>query len=174
VVLSFNCNLTGECGVARSTPNSWMAPALARGRVVALPPSRTYSKRMALGYWHDFGQLTFGTAAVKMVWINILLCGNNLVPVAMACPRLPASQRLRGTIAGFEHGRHERGPQHQKRVAPKPSAFSCGGGAEGCNTLSTDQSLMRRCGRYEGFEGQRLFSLVPAPRREGSKRRRLR
>jgi YjbE family integral membrane protein len=42
----------------------------------------------------------FWVAVVKIIWINILLSGDNAVVIAMACRGLPARQRLWGMILG--------------------------------------------------------------------------
>ena len=42
----------------------------------------------------------FWVALVKIIWINILLSGDNAVVIAMACRGLPPKQRLWGMILG--------------------------------------------------------------------------
>jgi YjbE family integral membrane protein len=48
----------------------------------------------------QFSQPQFWVAVVQVVWINILLSGDNAVVIAMACRGLPQPQRRWGMIAG--------------------------------------------------------------------------
>jgi len=50
--------------------------------------------------WSDIGHTEFGIALVKIMWINILLSGDNAVVIAMACRGLPHRQRVWGMILG--------------------------------------------------------------------------
>lgn len=50
--------------------------------------------------WSEMGQPSFWIAVAKIIWINILLSGDNAVVIAMACRGLPARQRLWGMILG--------------------------------------------------------------------------
>jgi YjbE family integral membrane protein len=50
--------------------------------------------------WADVGQATFWVAVAKIMWINVLLSGDNAVVIAMACRGLPHRQRLWGMIFG--------------------------------------------------------------------------
>src|SRR5215217_5033633 len=50
--------------------------------------------------WSDMGQTTFWIALLKIMWINILLSGDNAVVIAMACRGLPHRQRVWGMILG--------------------------------------------------------------------------
>ncbi len=50
--------------------------------------------------WSELGQTAFWVAFLKIVWINILLSGDNAVVIAMACRGLPAHQRYWGMILG--------------------------------------------------------------------------
>jgi YjbE family integral membrane protein len=50
--------------------------------------------------WGDLNQTEFWVAVVKIIWINILLSGDNAVVIAMACAKLPARQRLWGMTLG--------------------------------------------------------------------------
>jgi YjbE family integral membrane protein len=50
--------------------------------------------------WGDVGQVTFWVALAKIMWINILLSGDNAVVIAMACRGLPPRQRFWGMILG--------------------------------------------------------------------------
>ena len=55
---------------------------------------------MLLSGWNELGQGQFWVALVKIMWINILLSGDNAVVIAMACRGLPPRQRLWGMILG--------------------------------------------------------------------------
>jgi YjbE family integral membrane protein len=48
----------------------------------------------------DFDQPAFWVAALKIIWINILLSGDNAVVIALACRMLPGRQRFWGMILG--------------------------------------------------------------------------
>jgi len=50
--------------------------------------------------WNDMGHTEFWVALVKIMWINILLSGDNALVIAMACRGLPPKQRLWGMILG--------------------------------------------------------------------------
>jgi YjbE family integral membrane protein len=50
--------------------------------------------------WSEMGQASFWIALAKIMWINILLSGDNAVVIAMACRGLPARQRLWGMVLG--------------------------------------------------------------------------
>jgi YjbE family integral membrane protein len=50
--------------------------------------------------WSGMGHTEFWVALAKIMWINILLSGDNAVVIAMACRGLPARQRLWGMILG--------------------------------------------------------------------------
>jgi YjbE family integral membrane protein len=56
--------------------------------------------QMDIGDWTILGQTTFWVAALKIIWINILLSGDNAVVIAMACRGLPYRQRMWGMILG--------------------------------------------------------------------------
>src|SRR5262249_29272032 len=45
-------------------------------------------------------QVGFWAAVVKIIWINILLSGDNAIVIALACRRLPPPQRRWGMIIG--------------------------------------------------------------------------
>src|SRR5688572_14230662 len=47
-----------------------------------------------------FEQPTFWLAAVQIIWISILLSGDNAVVIALACRMLPPHQRRWGIILG--------------------------------------------------------------------------
>jgi len=55
---------------------------------------------MFMSGWGEIGQPSFWVAVVKIMWINILLSGDNAVVIAMACLGLPPRQRLWGMILG--------------------------------------------------------------------------
>jgi len=50
--------------------------------------------------WGEMGHTAFWVAVLKIVWINILLSGDNAVVIAMACRGLPHRQRLWGMVLG--------------------------------------------------------------------------
>ncbi len=50
--------------------------------------------------WAQFSQPQFWVAALQIIWINILLSGDNAVVIAMACRDLPPRQRRWGMIMG--------------------------------------------------------------------------
>src|SRR5437879_12931633 len=50
--------------------------------------------------WADMGHAEFWVALVKIMWINILLSGDNALVIAMACRGLPPRQRFWGMILG--------------------------------------------------------------------------
>src|SRR5947207_518935 len=50
--------------------------------------------------WSEIGQTTFWVALIKIMWINVLLSGDNAVVIAMACIGLPPRQRLWGMVLG--------------------------------------------------------------------------
>ena len=50
--------------------------------------------------WSDIGHTEFWVALAKIMWINILLSGDNAVVIAMACRGLPHGQRIWGMILG--------------------------------------------------------------------------
>ena len=50
--------------------------------------------------WNDMSHTEFWVALVKIMWINVLLSGDNALVIAMACQGLPPKQRLWGMILG--------------------------------------------------------------------------
>jgi YjbE family integral membrane protein len=50
--------------------------------------------------WNDMDRTEFWVAVAKIIWINILLSGDNAVVIAMACRGLPHRQRHWGMILG--------------------------------------------------------------------------
>ena len=50
--------------------------------------------------WSEIGQTAFWVSLLQIMWINILLSGDNAVVIAMACRGLRPRQRLWGMILG--------------------------------------------------------------------------
>ena len=50
--------------------------------------------------WSEVGETAFWVALLKIMWINVLLSGDNAVVIAMACLGLPRRQRLWGMVLG--------------------------------------------------------------------------
>src|SRR6266576_5355897 len=50
--------------------------------------------------WSEMGHAAFWVALLQIMWINILLSGDNAVVIAMACRGLPHRQRVWGMILG--------------------------------------------------------------------------
>jgi YjbE family integral membrane protein len=50
--------------------------------------------------WSEAGTASFWLAVAKIIWINILLSGDNAVVIAMACHGLPVQQRVWGMVFG--------------------------------------------------------------------------
>src|ERR1035437_7294887 len=50
--------------------------------------------------WSEMGSTQFWVALVKIMWINVLLSGDNALVIAMAWQGLPQRQRLWGMILG--------------------------------------------------------------------------
>ena len=48
----------------------------------------------------QFSQPQFWAAVVQIIWIDIVLSGDNAVVIAMACRALPVRQRLWGMVIG--------------------------------------------------------------------------
>jgi YjbE family integral membrane protein len=48
----------------------------------------------------QFSEPQFWVAVVQIIWIDLILSGDNAVVIALACRDLPAHQRLRGMIIG--------------------------------------------------------------------------
>jgi len=55
---------------------------------------------MVASGWNEMGQTAFWVALLKIMWINVLLSGDNAVVIAMACLGLPPRQRLWGMVLG--------------------------------------------------------------------------
>jgi predicted tellurium resistance membrane protein TerC len=45
-------------------------------------------------------QPTFWLSVLQVIWVNILLSGDNAVVIVLACRGLPASERLWGMVIG--------------------------------------------------------------------------
>jgi YjbE family integral membrane protein len=69
------------------------------GAVTQFLDPATWGAAFASG-WNEMGQTTFWLAVAKIMWINILLSGDNAVVIAMACRGLPHKQRLWGMVLG--------------------------------------------------------------------------
>ena len=50
--------------------------------------------------WSEIGQTSFWVALLQILWINVVLSGDNAVVIAMACLGLPRRQRLWGMVLG--------------------------------------------------------------------------
>jgi YjbE family integral membrane protein len=50
--------------------------------------------------WADIAQPSFWVAVGQIIWINILLSGDNAVVIALACRSLPPKQRFWGILLG--------------------------------------------------------------------------
>ncbi len=50
--------------------------------------------------WTDVAQPAFWVAAGQIIWINVLLSGDNAVVIALACRSLPPKQRFWGIVLG--------------------------------------------------------------------------
>jgi YjbE family integral membrane protein len=50
--------------------------------------------------WQDISNASFWLAALKIIFVNIILSGDNAVVIAMACLTLPPKQRLWGMVLG--------------------------------------------------------------------------
>jgi YjbE family integral membrane protein len=55
---------------------------------------------MVTSGWSEMGQTQFWVALLKIMWINVLLSGDNAVVIAMACRGLPHRQRVWGMVLG--------------------------------------------------------------------------
>jgi len=72
-----------------------MAGAKGDGRIGQLTEPWIAQLTLALG---DYGPV--GVQALKIIWINILLSGDNAIVIALACRSLPPRQRFWGIILG--------------------------------------------------------------------------
>ena len=50
--------------------------------------------------WSELAQPTFWLAALEIIWINLLLSGDNAVVIALACRNLPPRERRLGMVLG--------------------------------------------------------------------------
>src|SRR6516225_5907707 len=48
----------------------------------------------------SIGQAGFWAAVIEVIWVNILLSGDNAVVIAVACRELPPQQRFWGMMIG--------------------------------------------------------------------------
>jgi YjbE family integral membrane protein len=48
----------------------------------------------------DFAQPQFWVSVVEIIWINVLLSGDNAIVIALACRNLPPNQRFGGMVIG--------------------------------------------------------------------------
>jgi YjbE family integral membrane protein len=53
-----------------------------------------------LGGLSNYAQPQFWISVVEIIWINVLLSGDNAIVIALACRSLPAKQRLGGMVIG--------------------------------------------------------------------------
>ena len=67
--------------------------------IAQLFDSSAWSALLTSG-WGGIDEATFWVAVVKIVWINVLLSGDNAVVIAMACRGLPRRQRIWGIVLG--------------------------------------------------------------------------
>ena len=70
--------------------------------------------------WNDMGHTTFWVALLKIMWINILLSGDNAVVIAMACRGLPHRQRVWGMVLGAGVAVGNRGARARACLAAIP------------------------------------------------------
>ncbi|MGB8046137.1 MAG: hypothetical protein WCF66_24625, partial [Pseudolabrys sp.] len=56
-----------------------------------------------IDFLNDIGvntQPQFWISVVQIIWINVLLSGDNAIVIALACRNLPQKQRLTGMVLG--------------------------------------------------------------------------
>src|SRR4029077_18971201 len=53
-----------------------------------------------LGGLSEYTQAEFWVSVVEIIWINVLLSGDNAIVIALACRGLPPRQRLTGMVLG--------------------------------------------------------------------------
>ncbi|HKY87167.1 MAG TPA: TerC family protein, partial [Pseudorhodoplanes sp.] len=53
-----------------------------------------------MSYLAEFSSPVFWAAALQIIWINILLSGDNAVVIALACRSLPPKERKWGLLLG--------------------------------------------------------------------------
>jgi YjbE family integral membrane protein len=59
-----------------------------------------YLSGVLSGVWTDMGQSSFWIGVVQIIWIDILLAGDNAVVIALACRNLPPKMRVWGMVFG--------------------------------------------------------------------------
>jgi len=69
------------------------------GSIAQMMEPATWLAMLTSG-WSDMSHTAFWVALLKIMWINILLSGDNAVVIAMACRGLPHRQRLWGMVLG--------------------------------------------------------------------------
>ena len=69
------------------------------GSMAQMMDPHTWAAMVTSG-WAEMDQPSFWIAVLKIMWINVLLSGDNAVVIAMACLGLPPRQRLWGMILG--------------------------------------------------------------------------
>src|SRR6266571_2964278 len=63
--------------------------------------ARRPKKGLAVDFiWQDMSHASFWMAVLQIIFVNIILSGDNAVVIAMACLTLPPKQRLWGMILG--------------------------------------------------------------------------
>ena len=83
----------------RNRPNAQMGGNKKVGSISQLIDPAGWWALISSG-WSDVGHTEFWIALAKIMWINILLSGDNAVVIAMACRGLPHRQRVWGMILG--------------------------------------------------------------------------
>jgi YjbE family integral membrane protein len=83
----------------RNRPNAQMGGNKKVGSISQLIDPAGWWALISSG-WSDLGHTEFWIALAKIMWINILLSGDNAVVIAMACRGLPHRQRVWGMILG--------------------------------------------------------------------------
>jgi YjbE family integral membrane protein len=64
-------------------------------------PPRSLKRGLAVDFmWQDFSHAPFWIAVLQIIFVNIILSGDNAVVIAMACLTLPPKQRLWGMVLG--------------------------------------------------------------------------
>jgi YjbE family integral membrane protein len=69
------------------------------GSMAQMMDPHTWAAMVTSG-WAEMDQPSFWIAVLKIMWINVLLSGDNAVVIAMACLGLPPRQRLWGMVFG--------------------------------------------------------------------------
>jgi YjbE family integral membrane protein len=63
-------------------------------------PEELWEEFAVTHLWADMAQPAFWVAVGQIIWINILLSGDNAVVIALACRSLPPKQRFWGILLG--------------------------------------------------------------------------